>query len=281
MAAALLTLLLFLAPAAAWAGLTVDAPAEVAVGQAFLVEVSVDDAAGTVTLRWQGRETPLDMRGGHGLALLGPGLDTPPGAHPLSVALEGPDGLEVRELTVTVLPKRYPEQRLNVDRKYVELSQETLDRHWAEKAQVQEALATVSPERRWQCPFTRPVSGGYSSAFGLTRYFNDQPRKPHSGVDLRGAAGTPVKAFAAGAVLLAEEHYFAGNSVYLDHGQGLHSMYFHLQDILVKPGQTVEAGQVLGTVGLTGRVTGAHLHFGLHSLGHNLDPAPLLEGACP
>ncbi|MDR2695609.1 MAG: M23 family metallopeptidase [Deltaproteobacteria bacterium] len=123
----------------------------------------------------------------------------------------------------------------------------------------------------------RPVPGEISSAFGLRRIFNGQPRSQHKGLDLRGAAGTPVLAMADGTVALAEELYFSGNVVYLDHGLGLFSMYAHLSAIDVRPGQQVSAGQALGKVGSTGRVTGPHLHLGCYALGMAVDPTPLME----
>ncbi|NHZ47213.1 M23 family metallopeptidase, partial [Nitratidesulfovibrio liaohensis] len=112
---------------------------------------------------------------------------------------------------------------------------------------------------------------------GLRRVFNGEPRAPHRGLDLRGEAGEPVTACAAGRVVLAENHYFAGNSVYIDHGMGVVSMYFHLSALDVAPGQMVAQGQVIGKVGSTGRVTGPHLHFGMAVLGDMVDPQVLLD----
>ncbi|MBG3878486.1 M23 family metallopeptidase, partial [Desulfovibrio oxamicus] len=123
------------------------------------------------------------------------------------------------------------------------------------------------------------VPGGVSSLFGLRRVFNGEPRAPHRGLDLRGEAGELVKACAAGRVALAENHYFAGNSVYIDHGMGVVSMYFHLSAMDVTPGQMVAQGQLIGRVGSTGRVTGPHLHFGMAVLGDMVDPQVLLDDA--
>jgi murein DD-endopeptidase MepM/ murein hydrolase activator NlpD len=163
----------------------------------------------------------------------------------------------------------------------VHLNQQQLDRHYKEKARVKAVMEKASPERFWQCPFERPVAGGVTSAFGLRRFFNGEPRKPHSGVDLRAAEGAPVKAFAPGIVALAEEHYFAGNAVYIDHGQGVVSMYCHLSKIKAQEGRFVSKGEVIGLAGSTGRVTGPHLHFGVAVLGQMVDPLSLFETACP
>jgi murein DD-endopeptidase MepM/ murein hydrolase activator NlpD len=113
-------------------------------------------------------------------------------------------------------------------------------------------------------------------SFGSRRILNDEPRSPHSGVDFSGATGTPVFAVADGLVVLADEHYFAGKSIYIDHGDQLVSMYFHLSEISVSEGDAVLSGTSIGAVGATGRVTGTHLHFGLRWHGSRIDPRVLL-----
>jgi len=113
--------------------------------------------------------------------------------------------------------------------------------------------------------------------FGARRFFNGEPRSPHTGADFHAAAGTPVHAVADGVVALAADHFFSGNSVFLDHGDGLITMYFHLSEIDVEEGQRVERGQVIGKVGSTGRATGPHLHFGIRWRGERIDPTMLLD----
>jgi murein DD-endopeptidase MepM/ murein hydrolase activator NlpD len=139
------------------------------------------------------------------------------------------------------------------------------------------ALASVRPEKEWELPLLRPVGGGVSSAFGGRRVVNGEPRSPHRGTDLRGAEGTPVRASAAGTVLLAEPQYFSGNVIFLDHGLGVVSSYAHLSSFDVRPGDRVERGQAIGKVGATGRVTGPHLHLGLFIQGIAVDAVPLFS----
>ena len=187
------------------------------------------------------------------------------------------EGMPPVEHVIRIVQKQYPVQELKVDRAYVDPPPAVHARIAEESRRVRELLGTFSPRRHWQLPMQRPVPGEVSSAFGLRRVLNGQPRSRHTGLDLRGAEGTPIRAMADGTVVLAEELYFSGNVVYLDHGLGLLSMYAHMSAIDVRPGRQVSAGQTLGKVGATGRVTGPHLHLGCYALGKAVDPAALLE----
>ncbi len=172
----------------------------------------------------------------------------------------------------------YSEQHLTVDDRMVHLSKADLERTRRESAQV-ERLWALQTRPRFTLPLTPPLPGAAEGGnFGARRVFNGEPRSPHSGVDYKVAAGTPVLAVASGRVVLVGDHFFAGKSVYVDHGGGLISMVFHLSRILVEEGQAVATGQVLGKVGATGRVTGPHLHLGLRWQGARVDPALLLDG---
>lgn len=270
---------LILFPATALGAASLDAPASVGVGEPFLVRLESDRPLASAQLEWLGRTTDLAVfrtAGGYeAVALLGAGLDDPTGDAVLVVQATGEDGTQRLERTVTVEHRDFPEQQLTVEPKYVTPPKETMERIWAEKARVLKVIHARTRAQYLKRPFVRPVSGVVTSDFGLRRVFNGEPRKPHKGVDLRGAQGTPVKAFAAGRVALTGDLYFAGNCVYIDHGQGVVSVYVHLSKIGVREGQVVEAGQVVGRVGATGRVTGPHLHFGLYVLDKAVNPLPL------
>lgn len=182
---------------------------------------------------------------------------------------------ERADVRVTDYP--YPVQRIEIaDEGQVYLSAADLARHRREQAAVG-ALWSLRGPPRFTLPLAPPLdplpAGG---RFGARRIFNGEPRSPHGGADFTAAAGTPVRAVADGRVALAAEHFFAGKSVYLDHGDGLISMYFHLSGIAVEEGQEVRRGERIGAVGATGRATGPHLHFALRWRGARIDPGLLL-----
>lgn len=178
--------------------------------------------------------------------------------------------------TVYVSPYPYPVQKLTVDQQMVHPPEDQLERIELEAERVTELWRLSSPSK-----FTLPLAPPLrhlpkARSFGSRRILNDEPRSPHSGVDFTCAAGTPVFAVADGTVALADEHYFSGKSVYIDHGDELVSMYFHLSEISVSDGDVVTSGETIGTVGATGRATGAHLHFGVRWHGARIDPLVLM-----
>lgn len=197
---------------------------------------------------------------------------------PLHVA-PGPQELLVGDQRVgfEVQPKAYREERLTVKRQYVAPGPEQLARIGAEQVRTRTALTSFSPTAPASFRFSRPVDGRESSPFGLRRFFNNEPRRPHSGLDLAAPTGTPIAAPSSGRVIDSGDFFFNGNTVFLDHGGGLITMYCHMDKILVEPGQLVQAGEVIGTVGATGRVTGPHLHWGVALNGTMVDPLLFLQ----
>lgn len=198
-------------------------------------------------------------------------------------AKAGPATLEVRSGDETarkelrIAAKKFPEQRLKVDEKYVSPSKAQQERIEREKKRLDAIYAKRTEGPAPVEPFVRPVPGEPTSAFGLRRFFNDQPRAPHAGLDLKAGTGTPVRNAGPGVVVLADDLYFAGKTVIVDHGAGLFTIYAHLSRIDVKDGETVAAGRVVGLSGATGRVTGPHLHWGARVGDTIFDPRALLD----
>ncbi|MDB2704976.1 peptidoglycan DD-metalloendopeptidase family protein [Pseudomonadota bacterium] len=168
-----------------------------------------------------------------------------------------------REVTFTISDKRYPTQYIELkDKRKVNPTTYDMKRINAERAQIDSALASWM-DKTANFNFIWPIEGRVSGLFGRRRVFNGQPRKPHSGMDLAAPIGTEIHAPAAGVVRGTGNYFFNGNTVFIDHGQGLVTMFCHLNKVAVEDGQLLQQGDVIGTVGKTGRVTGPHLHFGV------------------
>ena len=209
-------------------------------------------------------------------AVVGIRLDAAPGTREL-VVQRGGEAAE--RLPLEVAPTRYAEQRLRVAPGKVDLSPEDLARYERERAHLAGVAATRSDLQPVSLRMLQPAPGRRSSSFGLRRVFNGQPRNPHSGMDIAASVGTPVVAAAAARVIDTGDYFFNGRTVWLDHGSGLLTMYCHLDSVEVRAGDTVEAGQRIGTVGATGRVTGPHLHWSVSLNRAMVDPALFLDGA--
>lgn len=211
-------------------------------------------------------------------ALIGIDLETTPGTYRmelLGIDLEGKSVKALRRMKI--LSKKFPVRALKVDEKFVAPSKDAMARIEEERRRVNAIFALVTPEKLWTGPFRSPVPGKVISAFGKRNIYNGQPRSPHTGIDLRGKVGTPIRAPNRGRVVLAADLYFSGNTVILDHGLGLFSYLAHLSEISVREGGEVDAGSFLGRVGATGRVTGPHLHWTVRIGAARVDPLSLMH----
>jgi len=205
-------------------------------------------------------------------------LDESPGT--ATVAIRGVD-VEGRDIAgtqrVDVASREFPEERLNVSSKYVEPPPEVQQRLAGEREKLSRIYANRKTFLPQPGPFVRPVPGEPTSIFGTRRIYNGKPRSPHPGLDLRAAEGTAVHASGPGTVVLAQDLYYSGNTVILDHGGGLFTLYAHLSTISVVESEQAEAGQTIGLSGATGRVTGPHLHWGAKIGNRPFDPRALLD----
>lgn len=189
----------------------------------------------------------------------------------------GPDSTVTVRRELRVRPHRFPSTRLSVPPRYSSPPAEVMDRIEREREMIGEALSGSADEWLWDGRFTWPRPHRVTSPFGQRRVFNGELRSRHWGLDLAGPEGAPVRAAARGRVVLAHHLYYAGNTVFLDHGHGVFTGYSHLSEIDVGVGDTVESGQVVGEVGATGRVTGPHLHWTLRVGGVRLDASSLMS----
>ena len=245
-----------------------DAPPDSRPGGIATIEVgsAADDRP---DVRFGDRQVLVYRHGDRWVAAVGLSLDSELGEAEISVDGE-PARFSVNEHT-------YREQRLSVERSYVDLSDEALERIGRERVILDNAIGNWREADLDSISLAPPVEGPRSDSFGFRRFFNDQPRRPHSGMDIAVVEGTPILAPRDGIVTTTGDFFFNGNTVIVDHGQGLITLYCHLSEIGVEFGQSVEAGETLGAVGATGRVTGPHLHFGVYLNGTPVDPAILLD----
>ena len=219
---------------------------------------------------WLG-DQPVLVTADHELwyAVVGLPLDMTPGSHELRVKIGG----VTKAQDFVVNTKDYPEQHITLkDKSKVELSPADEARADREIAVITELKHHWRAARDTDLAFILPVKGEMSSPFGLRRFFNGEPRAPHAGIDVAVARGTPVRASARGKVLAVGDYFFNGKTIFVDHGNGLITMYCHLDRIDVKAGENVNKGQRIGRSGKTGRATGPHLHWSVVLNGAMVDP---------
>ncbi len=208
--------------------------------------------------------------------LIGIDLDVAPGKHTVSIgAWSGENEVETT-YDLVVKPRRFATRRLLVDEAMVNPPAAELARIQAEAAELARLWGRSATEPLWTAPFVRPVPDQANSNFGTRSIFNGERRSPHGGTDFLSPAGTPIKAPNGGRVVLARNLYFTGNTLVIDHGLGLLSLFAHLSACAVREGDMVSTGQLVGNVGATGRVTGPHLHWAVRANGSRVDALSLL-----
>ncbi|MCJ0974092.1 peptidoglycan DD-metalloendopeptidase family protein [Pseudomonas sp. PS1] len=229
--------------------------------------IDLGSAASAPSVRYEGKPVlVLREDGKRWIAVVGIPLSVKPGEQTLDVGGQA--------TVFRVSPRTYREQRITLkNQRQVDPNPEDLKRIERELAEQNQAYRQFSPRQPSNLLFDKPVEGPLSSPFGLRRFFNGQERNPHSGLDFAVPAGTPIKTPAAGKVILTGDYFFNGRTVFVDHGQGLISMFCHLSKVEVQVGDELERGAVLGQVGSTGRATGPHLHWNVSLNDSRVDPA--------
>ncbi|ULA64950.1 MAG: M23 family metallopeptidase [Nitrospira sp.] len=251
-------------------------------GQIVLIKVPGDDLQAEVRGAFLGRTLSFfpDPRNGEApgyVGLLGLDMQDKPGTHELTVDIKSGDQTKHVSLNVLVVKEKFRVEHLKLPKEKVDLDEKAVARWKAEQDQVKTALTEDSRLRLWQSGFLEPVGGKRTGIFGSMRIMNGQARNPHNGEDIGAPMGTDVLATNDGVVRLTVDHIFSGKGVYVDHGLGFYSMYFHLSEVSVKEGDSVKAGQVVGKIGATGRATGPHLHWGVKLNGARVNPYALLD----
>lgn len=264
--------------AAAVPGWARDPAADAAADLRVVFPVSVQQGAMVIgkvpagsQVTHRGRELRVT---GYGTVVFGVARDQ---SGPVTVAVRRPDG-SLHEATIQVTPRDWPVERVSgVPPKTVSPPKEIAERIAREQARVARARTRDERHAGFAERFQWPVRGRISGRFGNHRVYNGTPGAPHSGMDIAAANGTPVRAPASGVVSFADDLYLTGGTLVLDHGHGISSNFLHLSRMDVAPGDTVRQGEVIGTVGATGRATGPHLHWGMNWFDVRIDPLLVLE----
>ena len=247
-------------------------------GEVVRLTITTPTPAATLTLRaFERAYSAFRINETTWQALVGIDLDVRPGRHIVSIT--GSDATQTFTTTRTLVveAKTFPTRRLTVEPKYVEPPPAVTARIVEEAARLNAIWASNTPDRLWTGTFAAPVPDAANSAFGSRSIFNNQPRSPHGGADFASPTGRVIRAPGAGRVVLAGDLYFTGQTVVVDHGLGLVSLFAHLSAITVEPGTSVAVGDTLGRVGATGRVTGPHLHWTVRLAGTRVDPLSLMH----
>ena len=248
-------------------------------GEVIKVSLLAHPVIKQTSLRFMNKKVRMGKReiSGEWQAFIGLDLGLKPGTYPIKVSILYSDGSQHSlKKTILVTPKKFPIKKLWVDEKFVTPPADALERIQREAELTKSIYAIYSSDWLGKGNFIVPSEGKVAPNFGERRVFNNKPRSPHSGVDISSPFGAPVRASNAGKVVLANDLYYAGKTVILDHGLGVFSFYCHFSKIRVKRGSLVNKGDIIGDIGATGRVTGPHLHWSVRINGGRVDPFSLL-----
>jgi murein DD-endopeptidase MepM/ murein hydrolase activator NlpD len=246
-------------------------------GELVVLSIVLPEASGAITVRAFDRDVAAYPDGERAWrALVGIDLDVKPGTYPVTVDAGAGASRMHASYNLQIAARTFRTRRLTVNEAFVTPPPSEQARIEREAALLTGVWNAPASQRLWTGPFVRPVPQEANSAFGTRSIFNGKPRNAHGGADFLSPAGTPIQAPNAGRVAVARNLYYSGNTVIIDHGLGLFSMLAHLSVIEVHEGDQVTAGQLLGRVGATGRVTGPHLHWAIRASGARVDPLSLL-----
>lgn len=264
-----------------------NSPAQPGQGEAMLLTVTSKSNVTPTSLVFQGKtlsfqpcppeiEHSADGSSCH-FTLVSIPMGITPGSHNMAIDISRAGHMERLTVPLQIVSKQYPEEHLTVEPKMVEFPPEILRRIKEEQAALITSMNGETNRMYWTPWFVWPVPEEIKSPFGLKRFFNGQPRAPHAGIDLKGGIGDPVRAANNGRIVFLRDCYLSGNTMVIDHGCGLYSIYCHLSKTYVGLEEEVKKNQLIGEVGKTGRATGPHLHWGISLHGIRIDPQSLMR----
>lgn len=248
-------------------------PGKINPGDVFLIKVSGIKTSGVPHASLNGKEFSFSGCGRASFVAIGAAdIETTPGVHTIKLGV----GKKKRKLKLRVRKARFPERELTLPEDKVFLKPDDLDRVKKENERLEDIFETIS-KRRWEGEFISPLNNAIATAFGTKRIMNGKWISVHRGVDIKGDAGEEVMASNDGRVVLEEELFFGGNTIILDHGQGIYTVYMHLSEFNVNSGDIISKGDIIGSVGSSGRATGPHLHFGVKVQDMSVNPVSLFK----
>jgi len=276
------TVALWTASVPASAALSATSPATrvVDVAQGEIVELNVSASDLTSVTGRLGTETVhfYQTRRDNFEALVGVDLEAKPGLAKVFIRGETSAGKPLdREIVLRIKRKAFRKESFTVAPKFDRFSPQVLERIAFERERMAGVYRNGEPHRLWDGAFRAPVPKQVTSPFGYRRIINGAPRSPHTGVDLKAAIGREIAAPNHGRVVLLDDFFFSGKSLVVDHGAGLFTMYYHLSEFKIEEGGEVRRGDIIGLAGMSGRVTGPHLHWGARLNGARIDPFELIE----
>jgi murein DD-endopeptidase MepM/ murein hydrolase activator NlpD len=243
-------------------------PDVISPGDPFVVKVTGVDDEHVPTASLKKKTFPFSRYGDDGFVGIGAvDVTTKPGAYYLTVRV----GTKKKNIKLTVERTVFKTQKLTLPKDKVSLSRKDTERVKRENRKLKELFSKVT-DRIWHGEFIMPLPNEISTDFGTQRILNGKWKVVHKGLDIRGQEGEEIKAANDGRVVLAEELFYGGNTVVLDHGQGVYTVYMHLSQFAVEQNESVSKGDGIGLVGMTGRSTGPHLHFGVKVMSLNANP---------
>lgn len=244
-------------------------------GSVFAFEMEVWPPASTASVEFEGLRIPLwRVSESRFRGILGVDFKEKEGGIPLQIFVEGK---WMRQVEILLSGREDVIQKLTLPSEKVDLGPKDLARVKKEQAELETLWNRGKADPLWEKAFRKPVGGEIGTPFGVRRFINGEERNPHLGVDLKSSQGTPIRASNSGQIVWVADQFFGGNTVVIDHGAGLFTLYMHLSKVGVAVGEEVVRGEVIGFVGATGRATGPHLHWGAHFYEYNVDPLSLLN----